>query len=387
MPKRRAHSTGSVTRRGAQSYRVQIRLGLDPASGEYRRYRFTVNGTRKDAETALREALNRIERGTDIVPDKITLGDYLARWLTDYAEPNVARSTIRRYRQLVGRWAEMLGGVRLQELRPTHIQAAYRTLEYGDESHRPLKRRTVHHHHRVLSQALRQAVRWQLINVNPADATTPPRPEAREMRTLSAGELRRLLNSTTDPVQRRLTLLAVQTGARLGELLALRWSDVDFERGRASIQRSLDYYTVSEGPSFTTPKTQRSRRSIALSDDTLRVLREHKTAQAEHRLSVGPDWEDYDLVFPDPLGAPSRKFHVSRNFSRTAAQAGFEGIRFHDLRHTAATLMLKANVHPKVVSERLGHSTVAITLDTYSHVLPDMQRDAADALDSVLRGA
>jgi integrase len=177
----------------------------------------------------------------------------------------------------------------------------------------------------------------------------------------------------------------VHTGARLGELLALRWSDIDFVAETLSVQRSLDYPSLAEGPSFRSPKTARGRRLIALAADTITVLREQRATQLEKRLRAAAAWNEGGLVFSDALGNPCRKFTVSRAVSRCAADLGLKGLRFHDLRHSAATLMLMAGVHPKVVSERLGHSTIAITLDTYSHVIPEMQRDGALALQALLR--
>ena len=297
--------------------------------------------------------------------------------------PQAAPSTLRRYSGIARRLKETLGSVLLQQLRPTQIQALYARLETGDAKHRPLSKRTVLHHHRVLREALHQAVRWQLLVANPADAATPPRPVNREMRTLSAQELHALLDSLGSDDLGDLVYVAVQTGARLGELLALRWSDLDLDWGHASIVRSLDEYRLDQEPIFRPPKTGRGRRSVALSSETVRVLREHRTAQVERRLGA-PEWRDYDLVFADVSGTPLPKARVSRQFRESARRAGFAGLRFHDLRHTAATLMLGAGVHPKVVSERLGHSTIAITLDTYSHVLPDMQRDAAEKMDETL---
>ncbi len=382
---RRGAGSGSITSRGENHWRVQVDLGRDPSTGKRLRRRFSVAGSKKAAEQKLREVLTQRDHGVDLAPEKITVAEYLDRWLRDYAESNVAPSTLRRYRQLAIRLQEELGLVRLQQLRPAQIQAVYRRLELGDGSHRPLAKRTVGHHHRVLREALHHAVRWQLLVANPADAVTPPRPVARELRTLSAVDVRALLDAIEDVDLRAFALVAVQTGARLGELLALRWGDLDLPAARLSIRRSLDYYTISAGPSFGEPKTARGRRNIALSMTTITALREHRARQLEAKLRAGPAWVDQDLVFPNALGAPAPKYDVSQRFIRIARNAGFTGLRFHDLRHTAATLMLEAGIHPKVVSERLGHSTIAITLDTYSHVLPHMQAEAAETLDAALQ--
>ncbi len=179
--------------------------------------------------------------------------------------------------------------------------------------------------------------------------------------------------------------LALATGARLGELLALRWREVDLDRGNLQVIRTARRIT-GKGIAYSEPKTHRSRRPVALSGETVQVLREHWRAQAERRLELGPTYADNGLVFASLTGHPLDDSNLRRAFRRTLADAGLPRLRFHDLRHSAATLMLRAGVHPKVVSERLGHATVGITLDTYSHVLPDLQRDAAEALDAVLQG-
>ncbi len=290
-----------------------------------------------------------------------------------------------RYGELAGRIAEEIGGIRLQSLRWEEIQAVYRRLENGTSKHKPLSKRTVLHHHRVLREALQHAVKWRYLPANPADAASPPRPARTEIQALTAREVSTLLSGLLGQ-DRTFAYVAVQTGARLGELLALRWTDVDLEAGTASIRRSLDSVGPN-GPVFREPKTKQANRSIALSGETLKALRQHRAGQAELRLSLGPLWRDLDLVFPDALGTAANKSTVSYRIVRAAKRTGLSRFRFHDLRHSAATLMLQVGVHPKIVSERLGHSTIAVTLDIYSHVTPNMQREAAAALDGVLHRA
>lgn len=243
--------------------------------------------------------------------------------------------------------------------------------------------RTVLHHHRLLKQTLKQAVRWGLLAGNPADAVTPPRAERREMRTLSAEDVARVEAAATDDEFRRLIHVAVTTGLRLGEVLGLQWKDIDFDGGRMLIQRTASYQDreTTLGPL----KTGRSHRPVALSEGTLAVLREHRASQRAHRLEIGPAYRDADLVFPAADGSVQPPYRISGRFRDLVARVGLEGVRFHDLRHTMATLALGAGVHVKIVSERLGHSTTQITLDTYSHVAPDLQREAAEVLDGALR--
>ena len=370
--------SGTIRRRGKRSWQLQIELGTDPVTGRRRRKFKSVKGTRKDAERALTEAMHQRDSGTDLQPTKVTVAEYLERWLRDYATPNVAPSTLLRYQQLVARVSARIGQVILADLRPAHIQSLYAELLKDG-----LAARTVHHHHRVLREALHHAVRWQLLARNPADAATPPRPQRKEMKTLTATEVSQILAACSVDGQRRLVYFAIATGLRLGEILGLKWHDVDLASGQSTILRSFQYLGKA-GTHFRPPKTGKGRRAVALSADTIAVLQAQKAAQNSRRGELGSLWVDMDLVFPGPTGAPARPYAVSSAFVRVAKGAGFAGLRFHDLRHTAATLMLKAGVHPKIVSERLGHSTISITLDTYSHVLPDMQADAAAALDRVL---
>jgi len=348
-----------------------------------------VQGIKRDAERALAEALHQRDTGVDISPGRLAVGDYLRRWLRDYADHNVAPSTRTRYAGIIERHLiPSLGDLRLRELRPAHIQATYsRALAPGgraDGGAGGLAPRTVLKHHRLLHEALNHAVRWQLIARNPADAVTPPRPGRAKVRGLNAEEAAELLQAATETHLYALVYLALATGARQGELLALRWEDVDLERGSIQIVRTARR-VPGKGVVYRSPKTHRSLRPVALSPDTVRVLRHHRRSQAENRLLLGPAYTDNGLVFASPTGQPPDDSNLRRTFARLVADAGLTRLRFHDLRHTAATLMLRAGIHPKVVSERLGHATVGLTLDTYSHVLPDLQRDAADLMDQVLR--
>ncbi len=377
---------GYIRRRGKGSWEITIDLGRDAVTGRRRRRFLAVKGKREDAERALTAVLRERDLGIDLDPGKITVADYLRRWLRDYAAPKVAPSTFQRYTSIVElHLAPILGTIRLRDLRPAHIQAAYAAFRRQDGRGSKLSAKTIFEHHAVLREALNQAVKWQLLGRNPAQAAAPPRPQRPEMRVLSAGEANRLLEAATETRHYPLIYLALATGARLGELLALRWLDVDLDRAIMEIMRTARFFK-GRGVTFGQPKSHRSRRPIALSPETVKVLSDHRREQVEDRLRAGPGYEDRDLVFADPVGRAVYDSTVRRAFYGIIRVAGLGHLRIHDLRHTAATLMLRAGVNPKVVSERLGHATVSITLDTYSHVLPDMQREAAAALDSILVG-
>jgi integrase len=242
---------------------------------------------------------------------------------------------------------------------------------------------STHYVHRTLRRALGQAERWKLVTSNVAAVVTPPRPERREMQTLTAEQVRRLLDLAPDR-DRPLYLLAVSTGMRLGELLALRWADVDLDTGSLRVVASLRHLS-GEAATFAPPKTARSRRRVELSASVVAALSAHKVATIEERWRAGQLWQDHDLVFPNVFGRPRSGSNIVRAFHPLLASAGLPRIRFHDLRHTAATLMLGRGVHPKLVSDMLGHASVGITLDTYSHSLPSMHREAAQVMEELLR--
>jgi len=369
------------------TWEVSVSLQRDPATGRRRRRYLTVRGSRKDAERALAAALAQLDSGLDVSPGKITVADFLLRWLRDYAVSNVAQSTLQRYQGIVEHHlVPALGHLKLRELRPAHIQHAYASFNRRDRRAAPLSPKTIFEHHALLRTALNWAVRWQLLSRNPAQFTAPPRPQRPQMRVMSVEEAQRFLEVAAATPHHALLYLALATGGRLGELLALRWQDVDLEMGVLQITRTARF-AKGQGVTFGQPKTHRSRRPVALSPETVGVLREHKRRQLGYRLQLGGGYEDQGLVFTDGWGRPLYDSTVRRAFYNITREAGIERLRIHDLRHTAATLMLRAGVNPKVVSERLGHATVSITLDTYSHVLPDLQREAAAAMDAILGAA
>lgn len=244
---------------------------------------------------------------------------------------------------------------------------------------------TVRHLHALLHKAFGQAEKWGLVARNVVALVAPPTAVSREMKTLSEVQTRTFLDAAAGERFEALYVLAVSTGMRMGEILALRWSDVDFDRGSAQVQRSIQF-VAHDRYVFTPPKTTKSRRKVELTKTAVAALRSRRARQLAERLASAGAWSDLDLVFADEAGGPTSPDRLRWAFQRVLAQAGLPRIRFHDLRHTAATLLLGRGVHPKIVSEMLGHSTIAITLDLYSHVTPTMQREAAAVLESVLEG-
>lgn len=361
-------------------------MGRDPVTGKRRQVWRSVQGTKRDAEGLLARLLHERNTGVDLRPEPLTVAQYLERWLRDAVEPNVEPKTLRTATDIVRRHLlPSLGRLRLQQLRPAHIQAYYtEKLRAGRLDGRGgLSPSSVLRHHQVLHAALRRAVRWQLLAVNPADAVEPPRVVRQRRIMPEAEDVRRLLSCAHGSPAGPIVRMAVLTGMRLGEILGLRWADVDLDAGVIHVQQTAQR-VPGQGIVFKAPKTARSRRSVAISPDTVRFLRDHRRRQLEERMVAGRLYEDHGLVFCTPLGRPLDQSHVRRAWSRLKREAGLDDLRLHDLRHLHATLMLRLGAHPKVVSERLGHASVGITLDVYSHVLPTIQAAAAEQLDQLL---
>lgn len=272
--------------------------------------------------------------------------------------------------------------MKLAKLSPLHLQAFY-----SDKLNEGLSRRTVQLLHAIVHKALECAVKWQLVGRNVADAVEAPRPERQEVRPLTEEEVSRFLAvaHAEDPRMYPFWLLAIHTGMRRGELLALTWEAVDLAKGTVEVRQSL---TEAFGRLvMTQPKTAKGKRLIEITPPVVEALRRHRHEQRKERLAFGPDYEDHGLVFCQPNGKPLHPSTVTRwHFKRLLEKAGLPNVRFHDLRHTTATLLLKQGVHPKVVQERLGHANISITLDTYSHLVPGTQREAGAKLDAILFG-
>ena len=271
-----------------------------------------------------------------------------------------------------------MGHIKLKDMRPDHVQSLYNTkLESGASN------RTVRLIHTVLHIALNQALKIGLIGRNPSDAVIKPKLIKKEMKTLTDTQVQTLLFAARGTRHEVLYQLAVTTGLREGELLGLKWSDLDWVTRHVKVQRQIQWLS-GQGLVFSEPKSAAARRVIVLGTATIEKLREHYQQQQWERLAAGDRWVENDLIFPTTKGTPSNWRSLVRSFKKLLQTSSLPNIRFHDLRHTAATLMLQQGIHPKVVQERLGHSQVSLTLNTYSHVLPNMQEEAAEKIDELI---
>lgn len=361
MTKRRGHGEGTIYQKG-NSWMGQVTL----PDGKRKSKSFKTRGEARDWVRTQREA---IAKGVWTSQEKITVGEYLDRWLSDVVMHTLRPKTIESYEGIVRLYLKPeIGSIKLTALRPDHLQKMY--TEMLD---RGLSRRTVHYAHAIIHRALHQAFKWGLVPRNIADLADPPRPKPKEFQALNVEQLKKFLEVNQDDLYYPLYVLAIATGLRKGELLGLRWEDVDFFSGTIHIRQTVGEIK-GKGIVIGEPKSDRSRRAIAVPGYALDVLWEYKEKEGRTE----------GLVFVSTRKTPLSPRNIVRYFKEALRRAGLpDTIRFHDLRHTTATLMLREGVHPKVVQATLGHSQIGLTMDTYSHVMPDIQRDAADKMEKI----
>jgi integrase len=382
-------TTGHIRERSPGSFEVRYSLGTDPATGKRREATVTVRGTRKDADKELRRLLKTTDDGAHVDPTRMTVRDWLASWLDSIRE-EVSPKTHERYSEIVNHFlAPALGNLPIAKLAPAHIQKCYSDLaEGGRRDGKPggLSPRTRRHIHRILSSALARAVEQQLIARNPAEVFRRglPKVERREMATLTAAQSRQLLEAVRHTRLYWPVLLALTTGMRRGEILALRWKNLGDNSGTVRVVESLEQ--TKAGLRFKPPKSGKAR-AITLPAFAAEELRRWKVVQAEELLQLGIRLDGNSLACARADGEPMQPRSLTHEFTvLLARREELPRVRFHDLRHTHATQLLLAGVHPKIAQERLGHSTVSTTLDLYSHVSETMQEDAAAKIDAALRG-
>jgi integrase len=358
----------------------------DRATGKRRRKWHSFNGTKRQAQIECARLISGLQAGTYLEPSKTTLAQFLDRWL-EHIKSQVSPKSHSRYCELARKnIVPLLGGTILTKLRAEAIDAAYaKALASGRRDGKGgLSPQTITHMHRLLKKAIGQAVKWELLIRNPVDAASPPKANRGKMNTYD-------LDQTAEPIEamrptRMLvpTLLAVLCGMRRGEIAALRWKNVDLATGQLAILESAEQ--VGSKVRYKTPKSGKGR-TLALSANLVHELRAHRLRQAEELLRVGIILSDDTFVVAQTDGTPLQPDTLTQDWFRKLANTSLPRIRFHDLRHAHATHMLANGVHPKVASERLGHSKIGITLDLYSHVLPGMEADAAERVDAALQAA
>jgi integrase len=372
---------GSVRRLdGGWGYRVDA--GPDPETGRRRQVSKQGFATKREAQGELNAVLSQIERGVVTQRSFTSLGDYLEEWLPTQKQ-HLRSTTLHSYAMAVDRIKRHLGHVKLQALTPLQIERFYtKLLEDGGSKGRSLAAKTVRNTHVVLRKALADAERLELVSRNAAAAAKAPTPSRPLPTTWSSDDIKDFFASAKENRLFAAFVLLATTGMRRGEVLGARWSDVNLDAGQLYVAHTLT--TIGSGQLVAgPPKTPKSRRIVYLDTNSVAVLKEHRRRQREERLAAGDTWDGaIDLVFRDELGGPLHPDWFSREFDRLVRSSKLPRIRLHDLRHSHATVALSRGIHPKVVSERLGHATVGITLDLYSHVAPGLARDAAEDVAS-----
>jgi integrase len=374
--KRRANGEGSVFWDKRRRRWIAEVSTIDP-TGKPKRVARSAK-TQAEALRLLKQLRRLADEGLLTSGRPPTVAQFLAQWLEGQRHALRPR-TWEGYESVIRtRLVPELGRLRLDGLTPAHLAAAYdRLLGRG------LSPKSVLNTHRLLHRALSDAVRWGMLVRNPCDLVDPPRAQRPAVRALDAEEVARLLAACTGDDLGPLVTVAVLTGLRQGELLGLTWDDIDLERGELRVMRAVQRVR-GRGLVVVPPKTASSRRLVPLPPQAVAALREQRRRQAEARLKAGPAWADGNWVFTTALGLPYHPSDVAHRFQRLLEHAGLPRLRFHDLRHTTASLLLGEGVHPKVVASLLGHSTIQITLDTYSHVTPGLARQAAEALGALV---
>ena len=377
---------GHIVKRGKNSYSIAISMGKDPVTGKYKQQWVSVKGSKKDAEKHLSEILHQLDTGSFMKPGKTTLAEYLRKWLKDYVWPNLAPRTAEGYEHIIHRHLiPSLGNIPLTHLKPEHLQRYYseKLLSGRCDGKGALSARTVRHHHVTLHDALESAVKWGLLNRNVADAVSPPRYQRPQWQTLNEIDISKLLETAKKTPYYVLFYQALFTGMRRSELLALRWCDVDLLLCQAYITRTLHHLRTGEIV-IRAPKSAKGRRMVSLSPSAALLFQEHRDKQEVQRVMLGVPLKDDDLIFSNHEGKPILPDSVTHAWIKLVRRIGLKGVRLHDARHTHASLMLKQGVHPKIVQERLGHASIQITLDTYSHMAHGLQEAAAAGFDKMV---
>ena len=378
MASRRGHGEGSIHYKADKELWCSV-VDLGYVEGKRKR-KYLYGKTRKEVAEKLKVVLREQQQGLPIAMERQTVAQFLETWLKDVAHPKVESSTYVSYEQKIRLYLiPAFGRSQLAELQPQQVQAMMNGM-----GERGLSPRTIQFTRAVLRRALEQAVKWSLVARNIAKLTEAPNVARPELQSFTPAQARQFLDVVRDDRLSALYTVALSLGLRQGEALGLRWQDVDLDGGTLHVRVALQRL-AGQPYRLVKPKTKQSRRSLPLAPNLVATPRAHRARQLAERLTCGQDWHnDWELVFTTPQGAPLSKHTLIGQYKRHLSRAGLPEMRFHDLRHSCASLLVAQGVHPRVVMEILGHSTITLTMNTYSHVLPQAQRDAAGLLDTLL---
>jgi len=368
-------ASGHITpyRNRKDHFQIVIELGKDPKTKKRKRLKRSFKGTKTAAKKELRKLLDEVEKGFHFEPADYTLSEYLEKWL---AAHSVEESTRENYQIVIDKHiVPELGSIPLTKAMPMHFQ------EYFEKKKKILSGKYVRYHYMILYSAFEQAVEWKILAESPMKGVKAPIAQKKEQNVLEPEDVNAYLSKIEDDIYYPLIYTALWTGMRRGELLGLRWRDVDLQAKTIHVTQALRW--VDGKCTFGDVKTEKSRRAISISDSVVNIL--YQVKEKQDKVRETKEYQDHDLVFCNDDGTPRCPSTVTHRFKDITSAAGYPDIRLHDTRHTHATLLLKQGVHPKVVQERLGHANIATTLEIYSHVLPDMQEEAVLKLENILQ--
>ena len=372
MAKKRGQGEGSVFKRKDGLWVAQITIETGRQKSKYFH-------SQKEARDWLKLTQTQIDNGLNLSTANVDFQTFLNKWY-DAHKLSVRPGTAKNYRvALDSHIIPVLGKMKLKDIRSDHIQNFY-SIKMKTDSNKSV----IGVIHSVLHLAFDQAMKWGMIGRNPVEAVIKPKHKSKEIRTLDENQTRTFLSIVIGTRYEAIFWMAITTGLRQGELIGLRWSDLNWSTKQLQVQRQIQRIS-GKGLSFCEPKSKSGKRTIVLSDEMIEKLRKHLDTQDMARSFAEDRWKENDLIFSTYIGTPIDRNDLFKKFKEFLEQAGLPNIRFHELRHTAATLMLKQGIHPKIVQERLGHSNISMTMDTYSHVLPSMQEEIANKLDELLK--
>ncbi len=386
MAGKRGHGEGTIYKRKDGRWEAKASIGFDPATGKPKRLTKYFK-TRKEAQEWLAKVAHEKATGIFVEPHRVTVGEWLDRWLEVYVRPSVRDTTYQNYETLVRCHIKpYLGGKPIQKLMPGDLQAFYNAkLEGGraDGKEGGMSTRAVRYLHFLLSAALKQAVKEGLVSRNVAEATNPPKQGKKEIQYLTTEEIQRFLQVARESRYYVAMLTELGTGLRRGELLGLKWEDVDLKRGVITVRRQL--VRAKGGPVFHEPKTESGIRTVTVPAEVLKELKAHKARQNEEKLLLGNAYDDSGLVFCQANGRRLEPRNFTRHFDNLLKKAGIRHVSFHSLRHTHATELLRLGVNLKTIQGRLGHSNFNVTANFYAHIADELQQEAAEKINSVLK--
>lgn len=391
--RKRGNGEGCIMQRKDGRWQGQVTIGRDSKTGKLKRQTF-YGKTQKEVQIKVTKAQNDLNSGTFVEPSKVTVGEWLNTWLMEYKQASIRATTLTDYEYLIRvHLKPNIGDIMLKELKTDHVQRLYNKLHTSgraDGKSGGLSAHSIRKLHNVLHEAIQQACNNNLIIRNATENTTLPKYHKPDMRVLTVEEQRKLLMAVQEDRLCAAFMLDLATGLRLGELLGLRWQDVDLKEGIIAVKRSItrvknfdDSIDTKTVLIVQEPKSKSGRRYIPIPENIIKALKQHRTRQKVERLAAGEGYSDNDLVFSTEIGAPIEPRNFLRKYYILVKKAGIPPVNFHSLRHSCATRLLEANEHPKIVQEILGHSNITLTLDTYSHVLPELKKAAIAKLNTL----